>query len=81
MNGTQLAAWCYYGPVIAWSYPSGEILFQMKGHAEWVAEIEWNPFRQDVFAASHWVRNAADCLFHCLLFEGRRKSFLNCFIV
>ena len=80
MNGTQLVAAWEEGPVIAWSYPSGEILFQMKELKNSI-EIKWNPFRQDVFAARHQVRNAVDCLFHCLLFEGRRKSFLNCFIV
>ena len=92
VNGTQLAAGCEDGTVIAWSYPKGEILFQMNEHEESIG-IKWNPFRQDVFVTRHGVRNAADslfdspvpfllgvrnavnCLFHCLLFEGRRKSF------
>ena len=63
MNGTQLAALYNDGTVIAWSYPSGEILFQMKGNKG--GEIKWNPLRQDVFATrQEWlVRNAVDSLF------------------
>ena len=63
VNGTQLAAVWFDGTVVAWSYPKGEILFQMKEHKERVIAIKWNPLRQDVFA-THQVRNAVDCLFH-----------------
>ena len=78
-NGTQLAAGWYDGTVIAWSYPKGEILFQMNEH-KGVYGIKWNPLRQDVFATRHRVRNAVDSLFHCsirlfriFLFGGGRK--------
>ena len=77
VNGTQLAAGCEDGTVIAWSYPKGEILFQMKGHAEWENTINWNPFRQDVFAARDRVRNVVNSLFHSpvpYLFIWRRKE-------
>ena len=60
MNGTQLAACCSYGSVTAWSYPRGEILFQsvlfQREVQEWMDEIKWNPFRQDVFATRHGVK-------------------------
>ena len=79
VNGTQLAAGCNDGTVIAWSYPKGEILFQMNEH-KGVYGIKWNPLRQDVFATRHRVRNAVDSLFHCsirlfriFLFGGGRK--------
>ena len=75
VNGTQLAAVWFDGTVIAWSYPKGEILFQIKGNSR--DEIKWNPFRQDVFAASHRVRNAVNYLFHSplqYLFIWRRKE-------
>ena len=68
VNGTQLAAGCNDGTVVAWSYPTGKILFKMNEQKEWVAEIKWNPFRQDVFAARQGVRNAVDCLFHRPIF-------------
>ena len=66
MNGTQLAAVYYGGTVIAWSYPSGKILFQMNTE-HWLNEIKWNPFRQDVFASCYRVRIAVDSLFQCRL--------------
>ena len=78
VNGTQLAAGYKDGSVIAWSYPKGEILFQMKEHKEWVFEIKWNPFTQDVFAACQWVRIAVNSLFDSpvpyLFLETERKS-------
>ena len=49
MTGTQLAAGDVDGTVIAWSYPSGEIFFQMNELRERVDQIKWNPFREDVF--------------------------------
>ena len=58
VNGTQLAAGCKDGTVISWSYPSGEIFFQMNDHKEPAYGIKWNPFREDVFAARHGVRIA-----------------------
>ena len=60
VNGTQMAAGCNDGTVIAWSYPKGEILFQMKGHKELVNRIKWNPFREDVFATFCYVRIVAN---------------------
>ena len=70
VNGTQLAAAdcchnlncydvdepsCHHAVIIAWSYPSGQILFQRKKEHS-VDTIKWNPFRQDVFATIHSVR-------------------------
>jgi hypothetical protein len=51
-----LAAVSSEGDVIVWSYPSGEILFQKKNYNDGVVhgrmdQIEWNPFRPNVFAA------------------------------
>ena len=60
VDGTQLAAVCSDETVIAWSYPKGTILFQMKGSSG--GEIKWNPFRQDVFATRHLVRNDVNYL-------------------
>ena len=55
VNGTQLAAGCRDGIVIVWSYPTGEILFQInKDHS--VAKIKWNPFRENVFASRYDVK-------------------------
>ena len=43
----------YLQPVIGWSYPSGEILFNKSNK---YCKIIWNPFRQDVFATLRMVR-------------------------
>ena len=81
-----MAARCKDGTVIAWSYPSGKILFQMKEHKESFG-IKWNPFRQDVFAASHRVRNAVNSLFHSpvsylfIYLEAEGKLYINNLIV
>ena len=66
MNGTQLAAGYDDGTVIAWSYPSGKILFQTKKHRELVTKIKWNPFKQEVFITRHRVRIAVNSLFDSL---------------
>ena len=66
VNGAQLAAVCKDDTVIAWSYPSGEILFQTNEPKELVFEIKWNPFRQDVFATLHKVRMAVNSLFRII---------------
>ena len=90
MNGTQLAACCSYGSVTAWSYPRGEILFQsvlfQREVQEWMDEIKWNPFRQDVFATRHHgVKNAVNSLFRPIfphfpnLFVWRREKGFNSF--
>ena len=77
MNGTQLAAVCNDDTVIAWSYPSGEILFPIKRHEILGNEIKWNPFTQDVFAAFLQIRNAVNSLIYSyvriFLFGGGRK--------
>ena len=37
------------GEIIVWSYPDGDILLKRK-QLKSVHEIEWNQFRQEVFA-------------------------------
>jgi hypothetical protein len=37
------------GEIIVWSYPNGDILLKRK-QLKSVHEIEWNQFRQEVFA-------------------------------
>ncbi|KAI9561296.1 hypothetical protein GHT06_012252 [Daphnia sinensis] len=49
-DGNQLAAGFKNGDVTVWSYPAGNILFQMNQHLEEVTTIEWNPSRLDVLA-------------------------------
>ena len=66
MNGTQLVAGYDDGTIIVWSYPSGKILFQMNEHEFPVAEIKWNPFRQDVFSTRHRIRITVNSLFDSL---------------
>jgi hypothetical protein len=44
--------------IIVWNYPSGEILFQKKLD-ERLNQIEWNPFRPNVFA----TMNIVSCFF------------------
>jgi hypothetical protein len=39
--------------IVCWSYPSSEILFQEKLNDENMNQIEWNPFRLNVFATFH----------------------------
>jgi hypothetical protein len=50
VDGTQLAAIFNTNVIVCWSYPSGKILFQKKLN-ERMDQIEWNPFRPNVFAA------------------------------
>ena len=64
MYGTQLAAAWFDGTVIAWSYPSGEIIFQINEHKAHVNIMKWNPFKPDIFVTLHRVRNAVDYLFN-----------------
>ncbi|EFX85274.1 hypothetical protein DAPPUDRAFT_237783 [Daphnia pulex] len=49
--GNQLAAAFSDGVVIVWSYPSGKVLFQMKKHLKQVDQLEWNPYRSNIFAS------------------------------
>ncbi|XP_046461319.1 uncharacterized protein LOC124207753 isoform X2 [Daphnia pulex] len=49
VDGTQLAANFKQDGIVCWSYPSGEILFKKKLD-ERMDQIEWNPFRPNVFA-------------------------------
>ncbi|XP_046633261.1 uncharacterized protein LOC124312821 isoform X5 [Daphnia pulicaria] len=49
--GNQLAAAYSDGVVIVWSYPSGKVLFQMKKHLKQVDQLEWNPYRSNIFAS------------------------------
>ncbi len=61
VNGTRLAAGFEDGTVIAWSYPSGNVIFRMKKHSDYVKLIVWNPFRQDVLATrSYQVRTLTE---------------------
>ncbi len=50
-DGTQLAAGCPDGSVVLFSYPSGDILFEIKQHLPSSPPvIVWNPFNRDVLA-------------------------------
>ncbi len=42
------------GEIIVWSYPNGDILLKRK-QLKSVHEIEWNQFRQEVFATYNIV--------------------------
>lgn len=42
------------GEIIVWNYPTCDILFQQK-QLKVVHEIEWNQFRQEVFATYNIV--------------------------
>ena len=42
------------GEIIVWSYPNGDILLKRK-QLKSVHEIEWNQFRQEIFATYNIV--------------------------
>ncbi len=78
MDGTQLAAAFHKDVIVCWSYPSGKILFQKKLD-EWMDQIEWNPFRPNVFAAFKYGVGAAafrevSCFFISILFPPVRDT-------
>jgi hypothetical protein len=56
--------------IVCWSYPSGEILFKKKLN-ERVHEIDWNPFRPNVFAA---YTKKISCFFISNLFTSVRYT-------
>jgi len=58
-----------YDVIVCWSYPSGEIFFQKKLD-KWMYEIEWNPFRPNVFATFGRV----SCFFISNLFPRVRYT-------
>jgi hypothetical protein len=72
-DGTQLAAVSHEPGIIVWNYPSGAILFQKKMFNEPMNQIEWNPFRPNVFAA--FINLNVSCFFIHNLFPSRRQIY------